>query len=247
MQPLGGAAVRKILDDARRQASGDADGLRDPGRREAESRRDADGCSRRAEDRGRMKTRFVRSLRRDEAHATHDLDAGGDAFDHGVAGEAAMLGGRENGRNDDRSGMDWPAFEGVVVVLAVSGRTVDESRVVRTEAAVVPDRRRVAGRGGARPHGGRRSRSCVRPRTIRRRRRSAAQWLRVPPPARPWQSSRRQRFQYPRQESRHILLPCPFRPAPFADERARRDDDRENEERDGDAVFQEDRVVAARQ
>src|SRR5688572_10145725 len=110
--------------------------MRDPVWREAERGSDADGCSGRAEDCGRMKTRFVRRLRRDEAHATHDLDAGGDAFDHGVAGEAAMLRGRENSRNDNRSGMHGTAFESVIEVLAVSRRTVDEGRVVRAEAAV---------------------------------------------------------------------------------------------------------------
>ena len=139
MQPLGRAAVGEILDDARRQAAGDADGLRDLGRRKAERGGDADGCRGRAENRGRMKARFVRSLGRDEAHAAHDLDAGGDAFDDGVAGEAAMLGRREHGRNDDRAGVHRPAFEGVVVILAVRRGAVDERGVVGTEAAVVPD------------------------------------------------------------------------------------------------------------
>jgi hypothetical protein len=65
-----------------------------------------------------------------------------------------MLSGRENGRNDNRSGMHGTAFESVIEVLAVSRRTVDEGRVVRAEAAVMPDRRGVSGRDGARPHSG---------------------------------------------------------------------------------------------
>src|SRR5215207_3668130 len=100
---------------------------------EGERGSDADGRSGRAEDRRRMKTCFVRRLGRDEAHATHDLDAGGDAFNHRVAAEAAMLGDRENSRNDDGSGMDGAAFEGVVVILPVSRSSVDERRVVRSE------------------------------------------------------------------------------------------------------------------
>ena len=75
------------------------------------------------------------SLRRDEAHAAHQLDAGGDALDDGVAGEPAMLGGREHSGHDDRAGMHRAAFERVVVILAVRRRAVDERRVVGTEAA----------------------------------------------------------------------------------------------------------------
>ena len=36
------------------------------------------------------------------------LHAGGDAFDHPSPERAAMLGGREDGRHDDRSGMTGP-------------------------------------------------------------------------------------------------------------------------------------------
>ena len=146
-----------------------------------------------------------------------------------------MLRDRENGRNDDRAGMHRPAFERVVVILAVRGGAVDERRVVGTEAAAwpiavaLPPRR-----GSARPRSGHVVGGCARPRTIRRRRASGDRnGLARASPARPSAvQSRRQIAQDPRQWSRGTVS---FR----AVRRARHSltsepvtmSDRENEER----------------
>ena len=53
--------------------------------------------------------------------------------------QRAMLRDREHCGNDDRARMHGPAFERVVVVLAMRGRAVDERRVVRTERAHMTD------------------------------------------------------------------------------------------------------------
>ena len=60
----------------------------------------------------------------------------GDALLHVGAHERAMLRDREHRGNDHRARMHRPAFERVVVVLAVRGRAVDERRVVGTERAL---------------------------------------------------------------------------------------------------------------
>ena len=64
--------------------------------------------------------------------------------------ELLLLGGGEHGRHDDGAGVHGPALEGVVEVLAVGGRAVDEGAPRGAEALRVAD-----GRGGAgvRPRG----------------------------------------------------------------------------------------------
>src|SRR5829696_9291265 len=47
---------------------------------------------------------------------------------------------RENSRNDHRAGMYRAAFERVVKVLAVCGRSIDERRSLCTEARGMTDR-----------------------------------------------------------------------------------------------------------
>ncbi len=61
-----------------------------------------------------------------------------------------MLRDREHRRHDHRARMHRPAFERVVVVLAMRGRAVHERRIVRTERALVSDGGRLALRRDAR-------------------------------------------------------------------------------------------------
>ncbi len=100
---------------------------------------------------GRMKRGFVRGLRRDQAHAAHDLDAHRDTLHDRRAGKPAMLGRRQHGGHDDGAGMHRSAFERVVVILAMRGGAVDQRRIIRTESTVMAEGRCETGRGGARP------------------------------------------------------------------------------------------------
>ena len=77
----------------------------------------------------------------------HDLDADRDA-PADVAGRRgrASSAKREHRRHDHRAGMDRPALEGVVEILAMRGGAVDERGIVAVEPPRMADGRRTAAR-----------------------------------------------------------------------------------------------------
>ena len=75
-----------------------------------------------------MEACLVHALGRHQAQAAHDFAADGDAA-HGVAaGEAVLLRGGEQRRDDHRAGVHRAALEGVVVILAMRGGAVAQRR-----------------------------------------------------------------------------------------------------------------------
>ena len=98
----------------------------------------------RAEHRGRMEARLVHHLRRDEAEPAHQLDADRHALQRGLAVNAVPLADRQHRRHDHRAGMDRPALERVVEILAVRRGAVAEGRAGGAQRALVAD-------GGAGP------------------------------------------------------------------------------------------------
>ena len=71
-----------------------------------------------------MKAGFVHLGGRHRTQATHDLHTGGDTAQHLFAAQPVALGGGQHGWHDHRTGVHWPAFIGVVKVLAVRGNAV---------------------------------------------------------------------------------------------------------------------------
>ena len=65
-----------------------------------------------------------------------------------------MLGRGEHRRHDHRARVHRSAFEGVVVILAMGGRAVDERGIVRAERARMADGRGAPVRRGARARRG---------------------------------------------------------------------------------------------
>ena len=98
----------------------------------------------RAEHRGRMEAGLVDRLRGDEAAAAQDLDPDRQPLHDVAAGEAALLGQGEQRRHDHGAGMDGPALEGVVEILAMRGRAVDERGLVTGQRLRMADGRRTA-------------------------------------------------------------------------------------------------------
>jgi hypothetical protein len=78
---------------------------------------------------------------RHETEAAHDLGPDRDAAHHGLARKAALLGDRQDRGHHDGARMDGPALEGVVVILAVRRRAVDEGGIIQPEAPAVAERR----------------------------------------------------------------------------------------------------------
>ena len=140
MQPLGPGALGEIFDDAAGHAAGDAERIDDLLRVEAERRADASRGPHRAEDRGRMKARFVHGLRHHEAEPAQHLGADGNAGQRHAAVRIVPLAGREHRRHDHRAGMHRAALERVVKILAMRGRAVDEGRARRRQRPLVADR-----------------------------------------------------------------------------------------------------------
>ena len=103
-----------------------------------------------AEHRGWVETRLVHRLRHDQAQPANRLDPDGDAEQRRGARKLLLLGGGQHGRHDDGAGMHGPALEGVVEVLAVGRRAVDERRAGGAERPRVADGGR---RAGIRPGG----------------------------------------------------------------------------------------------
>ena len=79
-----------------------------------------------AEHGGGMEAGLVHRLGHDQAQAADGLDADGDAEQRSLPVKLLLLGGGEHRRHDDGAGMHGPALEGVVEVLAVGRRAVDE-------------------------------------------------------------------------------------------------------------------------
>ncbi len=153
MEALGPGSFGEILDDAGGHRADDAervDHLR--GRQPLRSRHARSGTER-AEHGGRMETRFVNALRRHEARAAHELRADSDAGKRICAFQAIALPHREHRRNDDGAGVDRPALESIVEVLAVRRSAVDEGSPGRVERALMADRG-AAARAFPAAHGG---------------------------------------------------------------------------------------------
>jgi hypothetical protein len=150
MHALRPGAVRQVLDDAGRHAAGDPERRDELIAVEPQRRPDAGRRRQRADDGRRVEPGLVDRLRGHEAEAAHELDAGRDAAQRVGAGASEALARGQHRRHDDGARMDRPALEGVVEILAMRGRAVDERRRVQVGAPVVPDQRRGAGllRGG---------------------------------------------------------------------------------------------------
>ncbi len=140
MQPLGPGAFGQIFDDAAGKTAGDAERVDDLLGVETERRADAGRRAHHAENRGRMEAGLVHRLRHHGAQPAHDLGADRNAEQRGLAVRPVALAGRQHGRHDHRAGMNRPAFEGVVEILAMRRRAVDEGGARRAERAGVADR-----------------------------------------------------------------------------------------------------------
>ena len=141
MQPLGPGAFGEIFDDAAGHAAGDAERIDDLPGVEAKRRADAGGRAHRAEDRRRMEAGLVNGLRHHEAQPAQHFGADGDPDQRHATVRIMPLAGGEHRRHDHGAGMDRAALEGVVEILAMRGRAVDESGARRIQRALVPDRR----------------------------------------------------------------------------------------------------------
>src|SRR5688572_11687368 len=87
-----------------------------------------------------MESRSVSRSWGDQAEPAQQLRAGNDADDKTVAAESFPLADRQHCGNDDGARMDWTTLEGVVEVLAMGGRAVDEGCAERVEAACMSQR-----------------------------------------------------------------------------------------------------------
>ena len=141
MQPLGPGALGEIFDDAGGHAAGDAERIDDLLCVQAERGADAGGGAHGAEDRGRMEAGFVHGLRHHRRQPAHHLAADGDADERGLAVRPVALAGRQHRRHDHRAGMHRAAFEGVVEILAMRGRAIDEGGAGGRQRARMADRR----------------------------------------------------------------------------------------------------------
>ena len=126
MHALGPGAFRQILDDAAGHAAGNAeavDGLPAIG---TESGRDP--CRRRhgAEHGGWMEAGFVHGLRNHQAEAADGFDANCEPKQHILSRPSLVLGGGQHRRDDDGAGMHRAALEGVIEILAMRRRAIDE-------------------------------------------------------------------------------------------------------------------------
>ena len=144
MQPLGPGALGEILDDAAGHRAGDAERVDHLARLELERGADAGRRRHGAEHRGGMKTRLVHGLRHHHAEPADHLGADRDAEQRRRPVGIVALAGGEHRRHDHRAGVHGAALEGVVEILAVRGRAVDEGGAGRAHGACMADR-------GARP------------------------------------------------------------------------------------------------
>jgi hypothetical protein len=136
---LGPRAFGEVLDDSRRHAAGDAQGMTPGAGVQPHRRGDAGGRTQRTEYGGRVKARLMHALGRHQAQAAHQLAADGDAALDVGAAQAVRLGRGEHGRDDHGAGMHRTPLEGVVVVLAMRGRAVAQRRRRHVEAAGMAD------------------------------------------------------------------------------------------------------------
>ena len=117
---------------------------------EPERRADAGGRGHGAEHGRRVEARLVHRLRHDQAQPANRFHADGNAEKRRGARKLLLLGGGKHSRHDDGARMHRPALEGVVEVLAMGGRAVDERRAGGAERLRVADGGR---RAGVRPGG----------------------------------------------------------------------------------------------
>ena len=140
MQTLGPGALGEVLDDAGRQAAGDAERAGQLRRRQAEGRADAGRRAERADHRGRMEAGAVDRGRRDQREAAHQLGPDHVAAQHVGALEPVLLGGGEHRRQDHGAGVHRGALEAVVEVLAMRRGAVDQRGAGGIQAAGVAER-----------------------------------------------------------------------------------------------------------
>ncbi len=139
MHSFGPGAFGEIFDDAACHAAGDPQRIDDLLGVEPQRRADTGGSSHRAEDSCGVKAGLVNSLRHHEAEATKHFGADRDAGQRVWASGMVALAGCQHRRHDHRAGMDGPAFEGVVEILAMGRGAVDEGRAGGRQRAGVPD------------------------------------------------------------------------------------------------------------
>jgi hypothetical protein len=103
MHALGPGAFGQVFDDARSHAACDAERVAPLRRVETQGRAHAGGGAQRAEHRRGMESRHMHTLRCHQAKAAHDFAAHSGATREVAAGQAMMLRGGKQGRNDHRS------------------------------------------------------------------------------------------------------------------------------------------------
>ena len=135
---LGPAAVAEIFDDARGHRLRRCRALPSgPVARAPIATPPAKAAAGRAEHRRRVEAGLVDRLGRHEAEAAEELGAGRQPSS--TARPTAVAFGRgQHRRHDHRTGMDRAALEGVVEVLAVGGRAVDERGIGGGEPVSCP-------------------------------------------------------------------------------------------------------------
>src|SRR5262249_14821720 len=116
----------------------------DPPGVESESCADPGRCAHHAENGCGMKSSLMNGLWYHGAQATHHFRADRNAQKGGGAVRLVPLASRQHCRHDHGTGMNRPAFEGVVEVLAMGRGAVDKGRAAGAEST------RMA-YGGARP------------------------------------------------------------------------------------------------
>ncbi len=144
MQALGPGAFGKVLDDPARHAAGGPQRIDELPLREPERRADPRRGRHRTEHGGRMEAGAMDRLGHDEAQAAERLEPGRDSNERRCAGKRIALAGSEQRRHDHGAGMHRAAFEGIVEILAVRRRAVDECRAGRAQPPAMANR-------GARP------------------------------------------------------------------------------------------------
>ena len=141
VQPLGPGAFGEIFDDAARHAAGDPERVHDLSRVQSKRRADACGRAHRAEDCRRMKSGLVHGLRHNEAETAEHLGAHRNPRQRHAAIRIVPLARSEHRRHDDRTGMDRPALESIVEILAMRRGTVDKGRARGRQRTLVADDR----------------------------------------------------------------------------------------------------------
>ena len=130
MHPLGPGAFREIFDDAAGHAAGNAERIDDLPGVEAKRCTDTGGRAHRAEDRGRVETGLVDSLRHHEAQPAQYFGADGDPDQRHAAIRIMPFAGGQHSRHYHGTGMHRATLESVVKILAMRRSAIDEGGAV---------------------------------------------------------------------------------------------------------------------